>query len=117
MSTPTHNSQSNSTAPNRTYSDNTQESDKGALYHHTSSYWSCRPFWADIDRQKGKKHKKRKKRHKTRYSFEEILYADDTLLFGPSIKKVERKLHRIEKESARYGLSLNLKKMRLLGHE
>merc|ERR1712086_896076 len=40
-------------------------------------------IWADIDRPKGKKPKPRKKRHKTRYSFEESLYADDTLLLGP----------------------------------
>jgi hypothetical protein len=72
-------------------------------------------IWADIDRPNGRNQRKPRKNKNAQYSFEELLYADDTLLFGPNVKKVERKLHRIEQESARYGLRLNFKKCLFLG--
>ena len=42
--------------------------------------------------------------------FNEIFYADDTMIFGSNIANITRTLHCIEKHSARYGMRLNRKK-------
>lgn len=42
--------------------------------------------------------------------FSEILYADDTLIFGPNTHCLNKLLHAIQAESAYYNLKLNLQK-------
>jgi hypothetical protein len=36
--------------------------------------------------------------------FDEVLYADDTIIHSTDAKKVEKLLHKIEQEGANYGL-------------
>ena len=42
--------------------------------------------------------------------FDEVLYADDTIIHSTDAKKVEKLLHRIEQEGGKYGLKLNKNK-------
>ena len=45
----------------------------------------------------------------------ELLYADDTLLYSTSPKKLETTLRQVETESHRYGLALNYNKCEFIG--
>ena len=75
-------------------------------------------IWADIDgtkTERTRKHNKRSRKSGLHYHFEELLYADDTLLFGPNTKHLQDKLHQVEKESSKYGMKLNLTKCVYLG--
>ena len=40
-------------------------------------------------------------------AFDEILYADDTIIFSHSVSALEALLAKIESEGARYGMKLN----------
>lgn len=42
--------------------------------------------------------------------FDEILYADDTIIFSEDASALEELLHAIEDEGAKYGMQLNRKK-------
>ena len=46
---------------------------------------------------------------------DELLYADDTLLYARSHLKLERTLQQVETESYRYGLKLNYGKCEFIG--
>ena len=46
--------------------------------------------------------------------FDEVLYADDTIIHSTDAKKVGKLLHKIEQEGANYGLKLNKKKCETL---
>ena len=46
---------------------------------------------------------------------DEILYADDTLLYSRSAEKLEETLKQVETESHRYGLALNCAKCEFIG--
>ena len=46
--------------------------------------------------------------------FDEILYADDTLIYSRNEATLEKLLHKIEKEGNKYGLKLNMKKCEAL---
>ena len=39
--------------------------------------------------------------------FDEVLYADDTIIHSPTPENVTKLLHKIETEGAKYGLKLN----------
>ena len=42
--------------------------------------------------------------------FDEVLYADDTIIFSTNTETLQKYLHKIEEVSAEYGLNLNTKK-------
>ena len=46
--------------------------------------------------------------------FDEVLYADDTIIHSTDAKKVKKLLHKIEQEGANYGLKLNKNKCETL---
>ena len=48
-------------------------------------------------------------------TFKELLYADDTLIFHPSVKRLTKTLDIIVRESAKYGMKLNRSKCEFLG--
>ena len=47
-------------------------------------------------------------------TFDELLYADDTILISESKEAVQKYLHQIEKESKKYGMNLNKTKCEVL---
>ena len=46
--------------------------------------------------------------------FDELLYADDTIIYSKDSKTVEKLLHKIEEEGEKYGMQLNQKKCEAL---
>ena len=53
-----------------------------------------------------------KKNRPPEMSFDEVLYADDTIIFSTDAFTIEKLLHKNEECAEPYGLKLNHKKMR-----